>query len=317
MKVILFLIHFFCLIFLFCILFPSCGIFEKPKEDVVITVGSTEITEDELIREIKKITFEMGITDQEVKQGIRVLVDKIIDNFLILEYGKEKGVTLSGAELESAINQIKKDYPDDVFKEVLLQNYIEYNEWIEWLKRDLLLTKIVNSVLIDQPTVKFQEAKDYYESHRKDFERPEMVELAQIVLSTKDQADMVLAQLSDGEDMEELAKKYSITPEGKDGGLLGWIEKGSLQETIENKIFPLPLNTVSEIIKTSYGYHIFKVLERRSAGIRTLSESMTEIEERLSIEKKEQFYQKWITGLRGRLGVRVDQKIYNDWSMEG
>ena len=113
----------------------ACGIFDRSDEKVVITVGKRNVTPDELKKDIKFITFEMGIPDQSVKNVLQPLVDRMVDHFLILEYGKEKGITVTTNELESAVKDIKKDYPDKVFQEMLLHRYVDFEEWQEGLRR--------------------------------------------------------------------------------------------------------------------------------------------------------------------------------------
>ncbi|MBW2609130.1 MAG: peptidylprolyl isomerase [Deltaproteobacteria bacterium] len=295
----------------------ACNIFDNPGDRVVITVGSREITEDELKKEIRQITFEMGITDQEAKLGIRSLIKKIIDNYRIMEYGKEKGITVSDDELESAIKEIKRDYPPGVFREILLQRYIDPNDWKEGLRQELIIKKIITKATEDVSPATFQETKQYYESHRDEFKRPQTVRLRQIVTRTRDEAENILKQLAKGEDMGELAAKYSITPEANDGGALGWFAKGDMEESMEKVAFSLPIGKISEVLETPYGFHIFEVLSKRAEGHNTLPESLAGIESKLFLDKKDEFYRRWLKELRDDSPVKIDKKIYSDWSLEG
>ena len=143
-----------------------------------------------------------------------------------------------------------------------------------------------------------------------------MVKLRQLVTSDHSEAKQILGFLADGQDMGKLAKRYSITPEAKNGGNLGWVSKGDMEESMEKLFFPLPVGRTSSVLKTPYGYHIFEVLAKRPEGYYTLPEAIAAIESKLSLQKKDLFYKRWITELRDRFPVKVDQKIYNDWSMD-
>ena len=81
-------------IILFFILFSGCDFFEGNTKKGTITIGKRVISEDELQKDIERIIFEMGITDQEAKLGIRQIIDKVIEKNLILEYGKEQGILM-------------------------------------------------------------------------------------------------------------------------------------------------------------------------------------------------------------------------------
>jgi len=67
---------------------------------------------------------------------------------------------------------------------------------------------------------------------------------------------MINSLLAKGEDMGRWAEKYSITPDAKTGGIMGWIARGQL-ETVESAVFALPIEKRSGILKSSYGHHIF------------------------------------------------------------
>ena len=298
-------------------LFSACNLFSRSEEKPVITVGSKAVTKEELRREIKQVTFEMGINEQEVKSYIEPIIDKVIVKFLIMEYGKEKGIGISKEELESAINGIRKDYPGDVLKETLLMRYIDFDEWKEDLKEEILVKKIIREALSSTPPVTFDEAKAYFDSHREDFRRPSMVQLRQIVTRTEEEAERVLTDLKRGQDMAEEAKKYSITPEAAEGGMLGWIVKGELEESIEETVFSLPIGKISPITQSHYGFHIFNVISKRNEGMQDLPEALAEIESILMNQKRESFFQKWIVDLRERFPVSVEKKVYTDWGEGG
>lgn len=280
-------------------------------ERVVITVGERNITEDILKKDIKGITLEMGIMDQGVKHLIPALTKRIIDNYLILEYGKVNGITVSENELNAVIKDIKKDYPENEFQNILIRRYIDFEEWREALKEHILIEKIITIASQSITPVTFHEIKSYFDSHQDEYERSEMVEFRQIVTRTRDEAEKILARLDKGEDMGELAREYSISPESKDGGKVGWIAAGELDESMEEAIFSLPVGRRSPILKTHYGFHIFEVLAKRPAGFKSLPEVMGEIEAKLFNNKKDTFYREWLVELRNLFPVKVNQEILN------
>lgn len=307
---------FLLMIILFSMVF-ACDFFNNPEADIIITVGKRKIADDELKTDVKRITFEMGITDQEARLGMQALIDRVIDDYLIIEYGKENKIAISESELESAINDIKKDYPEEVFQAMLLQRYVDLDEWKKWLRQDLLIKKIITSAMINVPPVTYQETNEYYESHHDEFKHPEMVELTQIVTATSEEAENIIKRLADGGDMGELAREYSITPEAEKDGYLGWIAKGDLESAMDKVIFSLPIGKISTIVQTDYGYHIFRVLAKRPEGYDSLPESIERIESQLLLEKKDSYYREWLKKLRTRFPVVVHKDITDNWSLDG
>jgi peptidyl-prolyl cis-trans isomerase C len=306
-----------CLASLIIFSISACHTFDRPDDRNVITVGKTSVTKDELRRDIGRIVSEMGMSDEEAKLAIKSIIGNITEKYLIMEYGKEEGITLQDDELKSAISDIKKDYPEDTFNKMLLERYIDYDTWEEELRQDLLNKKIITKVFEGMPPVSFNDTLAYYESHRNEFIRPRMVQLRQIVTRSREDAEKILDRLAKGDAMEKLAKEYSITPEAKNGGILGWVAKGELEENIEEIVFALPINKKSPILESPYGYHIFEVLSISDEGFKTLPEAKAEIESILTLQKREAFYGKWVEGLKNRFPITIDEEIYSDWSMEG
>ncbi len=308
-------------VYLLCLflssLIPACQILGGSEKEAVITIGKTGITKTELRAEIGSIISETGMTDEEAKTAIRSIIGKVIEKYLIMEYGNERGITVSDDELEAAVMVIKKDYPEASFEEMLLQRYIDINTWKEELKRDLLVKKIISKVLENVPDVKFDEIVAYYESHKDEFARPRMIQLRQIVTRSREEAEEMLHRLSDGDKMAELAKRYSITPDAEKGGVMGWITEGELEENIEKEVFVLPVGEKSPIISSPYGYHIFEVLSVSDARVQNLLEAKEDIESTLAAQKRETFYAKWVEGLKDRFPISINEGIYADWNKEG
>lgn len=304
------------ILLVFCFSLLGCHLFDESNENIIITVGQREITEDQLKNDVKRITFEMGITDQDARLGIQTLINKVIDKYLILEYGKERNITFSEDELESAINEIKKDYPEEIFQDMLLERYVDYKEWKTWLRQELLIQKIITDALMAIPPITYEEIKEYYESHQEEFKHLQKVELMQIVTSTREEAKDLLKKLAEGADMGELARQFSIAPEAEAGGYLGWVEKGALDLAMDKVIFSLPLGKISTILETPYGYHIFRVISVQPEGHTSLPDSMKSIESKLLTEKKDLFYKEWLKTLKSQYPVVIKKEIIDQWSLE-
>lgn len=308
---------FFCLLILSLLWIHSCNFFENPEDETVITIGDSTISRKEVRKEIDRIIFDMGITDQDLKTNIKSIINKIVEKRLILEYGKRNGITLSPDELESAVKKVKQGYTEEDFNAMLLERYIDIKEWKETFKEELLLKKIVNSVVEGAAVVTFEEAKEYYEKHLEEFRHPRLVQVRQIVTKTREDMEKVLILMENGQSMAELAKKYSIAPEAKNDGMLGWIAEGELDEKIDKFIFSLKEGKLSKILESPYGFHVFKILAVKEEGIKEFPEAMKEIESKLAMDKKEVLYKKWLNGLKKEFPVRVKENlILADMKME-
>jgi peptidyl-prolyl cis-trans isomerase C len=105
----------------------------------------------------------------------------------------------------------------------------------------------------------------------------------------------------------EVARRASIAPEGKNGGELGWIERGAGFPEVFEACFTLPLNAVSEVTPSPYGFHLFKVVEKRPASRRALEQARAEIAERLLRDKRARAQEEYLSTLRSRASIQLDQ----------
>ena len=125
--------------------------------------------------------------------------------------------------------------------------------------------------------------EQYYNQHQADYRVPERVKAAHILLSTSGQtpqqaaatlatAKKVLAEVKSGANFAAMAQKYSSdTRSAKNGGELGWVQRGQTVKPFENAAFSMKPGEISDLVKTQYGYHIIKVEEHQNAELQPLA----------------------------------------------
>jgi peptidyl-prolyl cis-trans isomerase D len=92
----------------------------------------------------------------------------------------------------------------------------------------------------------------------------------------KKKAQDILSQAKKSANFEDLAKKYSEDPGTKDkGGDLGWIVQGQTVAEFEKVAFSLPKGSISDLVKTQYGFHIIKIIDKETAHTKTFDEVRT------------------------------------------
>jgi peptidyl-prolyl cis-trans isomerase D len=154
-----------------------------------------------------------------------------------------------------------------------------------------------------------EELRSYYDQHRDQYRLPEQVKVSHILIKTplpgadgkvdekgvgeaQRRAEDLLKQLKSGAKLEDLAKKYSEDPgSAKQGGSLGWIGKGQTVPEFEKTAFSLPKGQTSDLVKSSYGFHIIRVDDKQEAHTKSLDEVKAEIEPVLKHQKGQQIAQ--------------------------
>jgi len=160
----------------------------------------------------------------------------------------------------------------------------------------------VRYALIDPDRVRAQvklgenELKEYYGQHLSEFRVEDRVKVAHILFKTEGRnpdeiqtlektAQDVLAKIKSGADFGELAKKYSEDGSAAQGGEIGWIVRGQTVKEFEDAAFGMKPGEVSDLIKTSYGFHIVKVFDKQEAHLQTFEEVKGQIREQLAKQK--------------------------------
>ncbi len=306
-----YVIHCLCSLCLLPVINLGCNPSERPENKACIVVGSTHISTDKLKTDMAFISAGIEIPVEQRNRIKDQIVQQCINHYLILEYGKDKGISVSKKELEEAVRDVRKKYTDAAFNDALLRGYVDFEQWENQLKNQILIKKITEKATENIAFPNYQEIKNYFEENLDEFKSPKMVEFRQIVTRTKEEASNFLEQLQQGEPMNDIAREHSIAPEASNGGKVGWIAQGDLNESMENVLFSLPAGKISSVVETPYGYHIFEVLSVRPAGLKELTEVIDEIEAKLLLQKREAFIKKWIQDLRNHYSVKINQDQLN------
>ena len=302
--------HALLLSLIFLIALGGCGEWGRGLPDHILAqVNEEQITVDEFNREVKELILEPG---QEVKGRNfsdlkEAYLDQVIERRILVQEARRLGIKVSSEELNQAISEIKKDYPGEGFGEKLGLKGITLEEWKGRLEEKLLAEKMIRHALYYRGEIDEKEAVQYYENHLSKFQISEKVRARQIVVTSEEEAIQLLNQLKKGENFEKLAMKKSLGPEKVEGGDLGYFSKGERPTEFE-QVFSLEAGEISGVIRSPYGYHIFKLDEKIAPRQVPFEEARAGILQELRQKKGEEEYQRWLKGLKGKAKVKINKK---------
>lgn len=245
---------------------------------------------------------------ESVKELKRALLNQLIDQQLFLSEAGRLKLEVNQAELQQAADQIQKDYAPGEFLTLLKSRQISFEEWKERLRQELLRQKVIQRAVPADIKITDQEVQTYYKQHPKEFVRPAMVRARQLVVANEETARATHVQLLKGADFAGLARTHSLSPDKDQGGDFGFFTKGELPEEFDI-IFSLGVGKISPVVKTAYGYHIFKVEERYPARPMRPVEAAERIRAQFTQERRERLFTTWVTGLRGKARIIINDEI--------
>jgi len=225
------------------------------------------------------VTDGISAGPQELQDEFRYRNEKVkLDYALVKPEDLEAKITPDEAEIKAAYEKNKTKYqvPE---KRVARFALIDLNQ------------------LRQNAQISDDELKLQYQQNIQQFQLSNRVHVQHILLMTvgktdaeaeeiRQKAQDVLKQAKKGAKFEDLAKKYSEDPGTKDkGGDLGWITQGQTVPEFEKTAFGLEKDKISDLVKTQYGFHIIKVLDKETAHTRPFEEVKDSIKTPLLLSK--------------------------------
>lgn len=195
---------------------------------------------------------------------------------------------------EQKINYLKNEmirrtllYQDALDKG--LNNTDEVTKTLEKIKQNLLVSALVRQEA-EKVEVSSKDIEDYYNTYKDQLKAPEERNIREIIVATEPEAKDVMIQLLQGGDFATLAKDRSKAESAKNGGDLGFIERGKKSSQFDSIAFSDSLDTgrTSNIFKGPDGYYILKLEAKRGGQQKQLSEMWEDIKRGLQFLKQQQ-----------------------------
>lgn len=293
----------------------ACGRQEPspPPEVVVATVNGERIGlpeyEKALAEEASLARPEQPLKPQEEDSLKGEVLNRLIDERIMLQRAREMSLTVAEGELEARIAEIKKDYGAEGFDALFVDRGIAYPEWRSDLRRRMLLERVIVKDVNERVQVTGSEAEVHFFKNRKAYATAGRVHAAQIVVRDRDVAEGILKRLKAGEDFGKVARETSIGPEASSGGDLGTFERGVMPEAIDRQVFSLQVGQPSRVIQSPYGFHILKVLERQEGGTRGFAQASEKVMADVRKIKEAEAYESWLGKLRAKAIVEINRDL--------
>jgi peptidyl-prolyl cis-trans isomerase C len=227
--------------------------------------------------------------DQRVAIESRLL-DRLVTTELLTRKASDADKTKAKEAADKFITDSKKRMPsEEMFNLQLKAMGMDETTLHKRVSEQALCNEVLDRELRSTVTISDGDAKKFYDENGSNFEQPEQVRAAHVLIGTKDKpepgqnpaqakdlpesqklekkklAESVLKRAKDGEDFAKLAKELSDDPGSKDKGGEYTFGRGQMVPEFEGAAFSMKPGQVSDIVTTAYGYHVIKLLEKLPA----------------------------------------------------
>jgi parvulin-like peptidyl-prolyl isomerase len=271
------------------------------------TVGGDRITTTALDNVVTR-----GLADPSAQQTVgadrptfeRAVLRRLIDHLLLDRAAAREGVTISGADVLAAHDQIATQLGGEAaLTAEALKAGISAKDLDQTLSdialRDALADKLTASIDVPQAAL--------LQAYNQNIAQYDQVRSAHILVAAKSQADQILATVkADPAQFSALAAKFSTDPGSKDkGGDLGFLGRGALEKSFETAIFTNPPGSFV-IVKTQYGFHVIHVIARKTT---TLQQAKTSLRRTLLGQQRSTAVTALLLKTAKELGVHVNPRF--------
>ena len=271
--------------------------------DLSVPVFEQIVKNDILLDKLRNlVTGSTAVTEAEVRQEFEKENTKVKFEYAVLRKDDLlKQIQPTEAELKVYYERNKATYNNSIPE-----------------KRKVRYVVVDTAKILAETPVSREDLQAYYDQHRDDYRVPEQVNVSHILIKTplpgpdgkvdpkgveeaRKKAEDVLKQLKAGGNFADLAKKYSEDPgSGKNGGSLGWIGRGRTVPEFEKVAFSLAKGSTSDLVQSSYGFHIIRLDDKQPAHVRTLDEVKDQIEDSIKQQKAAQAAANQVNALLGQ-----------------
>ena len=315
---------------------PNAG---KTVEEIIARVNNEIITLTEYQKarataeEDAKQECQGRCTPEQLQtateDGQKNALRNLIDQSLLVQRAKDMGISVKPEvikQLDQIRTQNKLDSIDALEKAVTSEG-MNWEDFQSNIENHLLTQKVIGQEVGSHITISDDEVQKYYEAHKTEFVRPEQVALREIQVNTqgksadelpvlRKKAETALKRVQDGEDFGEIAKRYSDSTTKDQGGYLGTYKRGELAKELEDKVFAMKRNQLTDVLETKQGYLILQVLEHYDEGQQSLDKVRNEIMEKLYGARMEPAMRAYLKTLREQSYVII-KPGYQDIAGEG
>jgi peptidyl-prolyl cis-trans isomerase SurA len=259
-------------------------------------------------------------TEREARtQAVRrEVLDRLVQDQLLAQQADELKLTVSNDEIDRAIEQIKRDYglTDTQLRDELRRQGTSVAAYRQNTKREILKYRVINIAVGSKINVGDSEVQSYYDRHMKSANVqvrashifvtiPEGADNATVIEREK-LAKSLLGRAQEGEDFAKLAREYSEDAGTRnEGGDLGYIGRDILPKALEELVFSMRVGDIRGPVRADRGFHVIKLVDRRTKEAKPFAEVEDEIRVRLRQREMERQTKIYMGELRKKTLVDI------------
>jgi foldase protein PrsA len=267
------------------------------EDKTLVTADNYKVSKGELDAKLEKQPVAGQVLRSMVQQD------------LIFQYAKDHNITVTDAEIDSKINDIKARLSDAQLQQALQQQGMTEQDLRDILQQQLIIKKAVDATI----HVTDKQLSDYLAQNHTLLDQQAQVRARHILVGTQATAEMIEGKLKAGGDFAKLAAQYSTDPGTKDkGGELGFFSRSAMVKEFSDAAFSMKVGQTSAPVHSPYGWHIIQVEETKPAMIATVANSRQKILDNMLAAQEQAQYPAFMDKIMQGAKITVQDPQFTD-----
>jgi parvulin-like peptidyl-prolyl isomerase len=300
------------ILFIFFIIFlVSCSNNEQekkneniPEKTPLVVINDKPFYIDDLLIYAHFILNEMDDKSLDNEVVKKKILQDFIRHQLLTQKAIEENIKIDKEKIDKVIKNFNSFYGKGDLELFTSQSVLDLEHLKKMIEQQMMIQSYLDNKISSKIIITKDELKDFYKIKIKDFPKTKLIHLYHIITNNKKDADKARRELYKRKPFKEVAQKYSIGPAKDKGGDLGYIDVKNFPEVFQ-KTLKMRKNTVSKVIKSEYGYHIFKVVDIKVNKIPSFEELSGELYAELFAKKQDNMTNELIEELVKNANIKV------------
>ena len=251
----------------------------KPIDNIVAVVNDQVITRHELNERVERATQQLQARKTPLPPPAvleKQMLERMINDRIQLQFASQTGIRVDGPTLDRALNRIaaQNNMNLEQFRTALAKEGMAFNKFRDDIRDEIILQRLREREIDNKINVTESEVDGYLENQAKQGQEDEY-NIAYILVRIPEgattgqiqklraRAQSVLDETAKGGDFAQLSASYSDAPNALEGGNMGWRRNSQLPTLFASAVAKLQPGQVSDILRSSNGFHILKLLDKR------------------------------------------------------
>ncbi len=271
-----------CLVLLAGVFLSAPAGFAQDLDRIAAIINDDVIMRSELNEKVRSVTAQMQeqnipLPPQSILE--KQVLDRLIMTKLQIQMAQNTGIRVDDETLNRTISNIAAENELNLnqFREILESDGYGYENFRKDIRNEILISRLQQRQVDNRIIVTEREIENFLSNQEHQGETDIEFHIAHILVAipeaastrqvarARETAEKVLSELAAGADFSNMAATYSDGQQALDGGDLGWRKAGQVPTLFADFIFAMDVGGLSEIIKSPSGYHIIKLLDKRSS----------------------------------------------------